>query len=116
MTSSSRANQLKTAFWVIVIAIAALLPRIWDLGDFPFGVWYDEANGANYAIRIINTPSYRPIYLDLVNFPSHYFYLMAGLFEIFGATTFAMRMPSVIFGVLTCVFGFLLFKHWFGSE
>jgi len=114
MTLSSRASQLKTTFWVIVIAIAALLPRIWDLGDFPFGVWYDEANAGNYAMRIINTPTYRPIYLDLVNFPSHYFYLMAGLFEVFGATIFAMRMTSVIFGVLTCVFGFLLFKHWFG--
>lgn len=114
LTSADRTSQLKTAAWIGVIAIAALLPRIWDLGDFPFGVWYDEADHANYAVRVVNDPLYRPIYMDSVNIPGHYVYLMAGLFEIFGENTFAMRMTSVVFGVLTCVFGFLLFKHWFG--
>ncbi|MEZ4611529.1 MAG: hypothetical protein R2838_15055 [Caldilineaceae bacterium] len=44
------------------------------LRSLPFGTWYDEANHALQAMRILSSADYRPIFDGTTNGPAHYTY------------------------------------------
>ncbi len=93
----------------------AIFGRVWQLDQFPFGTWYDEADNGNYAMRMLNDPSYRPVYVESTNLPAHFVYLIALAFKLFGVSTTSMRLVTVAFGVVTVLFAYLLFRRWFGE-
>jgi sugar lactone lactonase YvrE len=97
-----------------VIFGVALFVRLWELGEFPFGTWYDEASNGLAAIRILEDPSYRPVYVSSAQTPAHFHYLLALSFLVFGPSTAAIRLVPAAFGVLAVVFAYLLFTRWFG--
>lgn len=99
---------------VILITLLALLPRLYQIGQFPEGVWYDEGVNGLLGQQILDQPGYLPIYIDATQLPAHFDYLVAAALKIFGYGIAAERLPSTFFGVTSVVFTFLLFRRWFG--
>ncbi|MCA1553320.1 MAG: glycosyltransferase family 39 protein, partial [Chloroflexi bacterium] len=93
----------------------ALFARLWQIDSFPFGTWYDEADNGNYAVRMLNDPTFRPVYVESTNLPAHFLYLTAFSFKLFGVSTISMRFVTAAFGIATVVFAYLLFRRWFGE-
>jgi sugar lactone lactonase YvrE len=96
------------------VLLVALFMRAYLLDQFPFGVWFDEANNGDFARRILTEPAFRPIYADPLQLPAHFSYITAFLFQLFGVNLVSLRLSGVIFGMLTVLFAYLLFSRWFG--
>jgi len=116
--STSPAHPLtrSPAHWKTIAALAAILllaavVRLLWLDSLPFGVWYDEAEHGLQAQRILNDPTYRPVFEGAITGPAHYLYLVALAFQWFGVNVGSIRMASALFGVLAVAAGYLL-----GSE
>ena len=88
------------AVLLLVILLGALILRVWHLSAVPLGVGYDEADSALDAMALFHLP-FQP--LGPGNWghnPSLYFYAMALIFKIGGASIGTARFTSVAFGVL----------------
>ncbi len=85
---------------VAILALATFL-RLYQLGELPFGIWYDEAEYALEALRILDDPSHRPIFVGAINGPAHYLYLVAAAFQLFGPGVDAVRGVNVLLGIAT---------------
>jgi len=91
--------------WAILAAIVALgiFMRLYRFDEFPIGTWYDEADNGIHALRMLNDPTWRPVYVESTNLPAHYLYLVTLSFRIFGVETIPIRYVSVLFGALTAL-------------
>ena len=87
---------------VVVLDLAVGL-RIYHLAMLPEGVWFDEADSAHNAEFLLRLPfqAYAPA--NVGHNPSLYFYLMAALLHVGGKTVAAVRLTSVIFGLVAVV-------------
>ncbi len=99
-----------------VILGVAIFVRLWELGEFPFGTWFDEAGNGLAAVHILEDPSYRPVYVSSAQTPAHFHYLLALSFLVFGPSTAAIRLVPAAFGILAVLFAYLLFSRWFGTR
>lgn len=99
---------------VAVLALAAFA-RVWELGEFPFGDWYDEASNGLAAAQILKDASFRPVFIDATLMPSHFNYLIAFSFSLFGVNPTALRLVTATFGFAAVLFAYLLFRRWFGG-
>jgi 4-amino-4-deoxy-L-arabinose transferase-like glycosyltransferase len=99
---------------VAVIVLAAIF-RFYRIEAAPPGLQHDEVFKGNFAIRILNGE--RPIFFDLNqgNEPL-YMYLVAFSFLIFGRTLFAIRIVSILCGLVHLVFSYLLARQLFGQR
>jgi 4-amino-4-deoxy-L-arabinose transferase-like glycosyltransferase len=84
------------------------------LDSLPFGTWYDEAEIGLQALRIMQNPDHRPIFVGSVAAPSHYVYLTVAAFEYFGVSTHSIRLVSVMMGLATVLAGYLAGYELFG--
>lgn len=107
----------------ILIFIVFLATRLYHLDMVPQGVHIDEAAVAYNAINIANYGVDRylnPFPLYFLNFDggqsAMYTYLGAILVKIFGYSLFLIRIPAVLFGLLTLIFGTLLAKELGGKR
>ncbi len=91
--------------------LLALVLRVYQLDVLPFGVWYDEAGHGLQALRILSDPRYRPLFEGAIQGPTHYVYLVAASFQLFGVSAASIRLASVLFGVLAVPAAF-----WVGRE
>ena len=98
----------------IAILCVGLFLRLYDLPDFPFGTWYDEADFALQAQRILQEPTYRPLFIDSIHGPAHYIYLASSLFLVLPDVTFAIRLASVLLGTLSIPAAFMAGNQLFG--
>ncbi len=98
----------------ISILCAGLFLRLYDLPAFPFGTWYDEADFALQAQRILQEPAYRPLFIDSIHGPAHYIYLVASLFWVLPDVTFVIRFASVLLGTLSISAAFVAGNQLFG--
>lgn len=96
-----------------VVAIA-LFMRLHQLEQFPQTVFFDEADNAAQALKLIRNANVQPVYIESTNLPAHFLYVMAWMFQQYGGDAVAMRYTTVFFGVATVVLAFLLFNRWFG--
>lgn len=101
---------------VLVIMALALFARLWQIDQFPFGTWSDEASNSLEAAHILQDAQYRPVYVDSTQMPAHFDYLVALSFSLFGVSTTAIRYITTAFGVLSVLFAYLLFRRWFGER
>lgn len=109
----SRALVIWQWFPFLVVLALAVFARLWQIDQFPFGTWYDEADNGNYAVQMLQDPTYRPVYAETTNLPAHFIYLIALSFKLFGVSTISMRFVTAAFGIVTVVFAYLLFRRWF---
>jgi DNA-binding beta-propeller fold protein YncE len=92
----------------------ALMPRIWQVADLPFGIWYDEAQGALEIRRVVAQGTYAPILNTYGRDTSGFFYLIPLVSLALGDGIFAARATSAIVGALTVSLTYLLGRELFG--
>jgi streptogramin lyase len=92
----------------------ALAPRLWQVADLPYGVWYDEAQGALEVRRVVDQGTYTPILNTYGRDTSGFFYLVAGLSLLFDDKVLATRGAAAILGALTAPATYFLGRELFG--
>ncbi|MDY7041020.1 MAG: PA14 domain-containing protein [Chloroflexota bacterium] len=96
---------------LLLILLLASFFRLYLFDSVPFGTWYDEADGGLYALRMLQNPQYRPVFVPPMNRPAFLVYLFALAMRLFGASTLALRAVPVAFGL-----GGVLAAYLFGRE
>lgn len=112
-------NKRILIFLILIVAIASLL-RLWQLGKVPLSPDWDEVALGYNAYSIMQTGrdeygKFLPIVLRSFDDykPALYVYFTIPSIAIFGLNIFAVRLPSVIFGILAILGTFFLVKDLF---
>ena len=109
-------------FLIVTIFIAAvflgIITRFYKLGEAPAGLYIDEAGQGYNAYSILKTgrdefgKSFPIVFRSFIDFKTPvYIYLVVPFIPIFDLTSFTVRLPSLIFSVLTLPILFLLLKR-----
>jgi DNA-binding beta-propeller fold protein YncE/4-amino-4-deoxy-L-arabinose transferase-like glycosyltransferase len=92
----------------------ALAPRLWQLADLPYGIWFDEAQGALEVRRVTDQGTYTPILNTYGKDTSGFFYLMPALSVVLSDKDLAARSAAALVGALTAPATYLLGRELFG--
>jgi 4-amino-4-deoxy-L-arabinose transferase-like glycosyltransferase len=115
----------KKIIWLIfgVIIIIAVVLRLWQLGNTPPSPDWDEVAIGYDAYSLIHTGKDEfgkafPVVLRSFDDykPAMYAYLTIPSIIIFGLNTFAVRLPSAIFGIISVIAVFYLLREIFGNS
>lgn len=105
----------------LILLLAAFL-RLWQLGNIPPSPDWDETALGYNAYSIIQTGrdeygKFLPVVLRSFDDykPALYAYLTIPSVQIFGLNTFAVRLPSAIFGILSILAVFYFIQEIFGK-
>lgn len=108
---------------LIVILIIATGLRLYKIDSIPSGLTWDEASLGYNAYSILKTGrdeygSLLPLtFKSFGDFkPALYSYLAIPFVATIGLNEIAVRLPSVLSGVLLVLFGYLLIKKLFGKD
>lgn len=93
------------------VVVVALLMRLYNFSDLPFGIWFDEAEAGLQARRMLQQSSYRPVLYAPINITGHLLVLYALALHWLGDAITSMRLVSVAFGL-----GGVLAAYLFGRE
>ena len=85
---------------LLILVVGGFL-RYYHLGTLPQGVWYDEADNGLRAQRILEQPGFYPLFDDFTNMATHYHYLLAFSFKLFGVHILSIRLVTATMGLLT---------------
>lgn len=114
---------LKTKYILIAILVLATSLRFWQLGSVPISPDWDEASLAYNSYSLVTTANdeygdFLPVVLKSFGDykPALYAYISAPFVLVFGISTFAIRFPSMVLGVLSVFLTFLLIKELFKNE
>ncbi len=109
----------KNQFLVLIIVIAALV-RFIAIGDNPPSLNWDEVSHGYNAYSILKTgkdewgKSFPTIFRAYGDYKLPvYIYLTAITESLFGLNAFAVRLPSVLAGIATVIFTYLLVSELF---
>ncbi len=110
------------AVWIVLLGLF-LFTRLYNICDLPKGIHFDEA-GMAYDAWCLSQYGYDryfntwPLYLK--NFgggqSALYAFLCAGLFKVFGYHLFWVRLPGILFSLITVVFGTLSVRHIYPNK
>src|SRR3990167_5454466 len=113
---------MRKALFIAILLLCVIL-RFYKITQVPISLNWDEASNAYNAYSILKTAKDEyGNFLPLVNRsfddykPPAYMYLTIPSVWIFGLSESAARLPSAVFGVLTCVVVFFLVKKLTGSD
>ena len=97
-----------------VILVAVFL-RLYGLDTIPSGLLWDESWNGLDTVAVLNGE--RPVFFT-ENFGREpiFIYLQAISVALLGQTTLALRAVSAIFGILTVLAGFILFRQMFSTR
>ena len=98
----------------LVLFVVALAPRLWQVADVPYGIWYDEAQGALEVRRIVHQGTYTPILDTYGRDASGVFFLITGLSFFLGDGILAARSAAAVVGALAIPATYLLGRELFG--
>lgn len=118
-------NVLKDKYNIafLIILLIAILSRVLFLEQFPEGIEQDEAGMMydSYCMAEYGTDRYlneNPVYL--INFWGGQSVMYAAItsffIRIFGLSVFVVRLPAVIFSILTIILAYLLAKKYIGKK
>jgi len=117
---AAEANPLSrrtVAFALSAITLLALALRLSGLDSLPLGMWRDEARHGLLALRILNDPSYRPVYVpNVADIPALLFYLAAVPIQLFGAHPWTIRLIPALAGALTPLALYFAARPLFGTR
>lgn len=98
----------------LLLAIASFL-IFYRFPTIPINVSYDEAAFANLAMSLAKGGFH--IYSPLATgHTTPYFYTILASFKLFGLSVWALRLPAAIFGVLTVIPAYNIFRLVFSQE
>jgi 4-amino-4-deoxy-L-arabinose transferase-like glycosyltransferase len=91
------------AIGLMVVVLVALGMRLFRIDELPFGLWRDEARHGLFALRMVDNPDYRPIYIasERVNMPALGLYPFALALHLGGIHIHTMRLVTAVAGALT---------------
>jgi hypothetical protein len=95
---------------IVLVLLVAGFFRLWQISSLPPGLFGDEATDGLDALDVLAGRG-------AIFFPANYgreglhIWLVAGMFRLLGVTPLAVRLPSVIAGLLT-----VLATYWLGVE
>jgi hypothetical protein len=106
--------------WWLLLAVAigvGIAFRLHLIGSLPYGIWFDEAQNGIVARRILEDPSYRPIFVaDKTQLPALFFYVFALALKLFGDGILALRLVATAAGILTLLVSYLLARELFDQR
>jgi hypothetical protein len=86
---------------VFALCLLGLLPRVWQLGTVPEGIWFDEGLRGIEALQLAADPNYRPVFVsEILQEPTAFWYLMVPFLQVLGRDPLALRLPSAIAGAI----------------
>lgn len=101
---------------MLLLALAtAVLLRFWLLGQWPPGLYRDEAFNGLDALRVLEGQHALFFAANNGREPA-YIYLTAAAVGLFGQTAFAVRFAAAVVGALTTLPVYLLGRTWFGGR
>jgi len=98
--SDTSARCLEIALVVLGLLLAAFL-RVYRIHELPPGIFIDETNAAIDALKILDGERVSPFATGWAETPTLYVYYMAGLFRLMGVSFFALKLVSILPGLLT---------------
>lgn len=101
-------------FLLLLILFFAFSVRLWQNDVMPPGLWHDEARVGNVARRVLQDPTYRPIFEAYIERPLQDTFTAALAFVLFGDTIATLRLVPALFGVGNVWLAYLLFSRWLG--
>ena len=96
-------------FVVVITGIAAVL-RLWDLGVIPQGIHGDEAQVGMDARRVLAHGWIGPYTPAALGQPSGHAYLTAPAIELFGSTSWSVRLPLALVAIAAIPLIYVLFR------
>jgi 4-amino-4-deoxy-L-arabinose transferase-like glycosyltransferase len=106
--------------WWLLLAVAigvGIAFRLHLIGSLPYGIWFDEAQNGIVARRILEDPSFRPVFVgEATQLPALFFYVFALALKLFGNGILALRLVATGAGILTLLFTYLLAKELFDQR
>ncbi|MDO8270048.1 MAG: glycosyltransferase family 39 protein [Candidatus Levybacteria bacterium] len=100
------------------ILLLAVFLRIWNLGNIPISLNWDEVAIGYNAYSILKTGMDEhgvrfPIVLESFGDfkPALYSYLLVPVLMVFDLGSFAVRLPSAVFGIIGVIFSYFLTKE-----
>ncbi len=96
-----------SVFLVLLLSCAALILRVYDLSGE--SLWLDELDTLRHMDRF-------PSIFEVENKPFFYYFCVFFWTKLFGTSDFALRFPSVIFGVGSVPMIFIVGRLLFGNK
>ncbi|MDQ2785382.1 MAG: glycosyltransferase family 39 protein, partial [Chloroflexota bacterium] len=110
----------RLAAWQVaaLVGIAALVValRLTLLTEMPASLFRDEGRHALRAIRILDDPTYRPVYEPEIALPALFLYPLALAFKLFGISLLTLRLFMATMGVVDVLLFFALGRRLFGTR
>jgi len=120
MPPKGRPHSSALAAWQIAalvgIAALAVALRLTLLTEMPASLFRDEGRHALKAIRILDDPTYRPVYEPEIALPALFLYPMALAFKLFGISLLTLRLFMATMGAVDVLLFFFLSRRLFGPR
>ena len=101
------------ALGAIVLFGAAV--RLYNLDEFPPGLWFDEADNILQAQHILNEPSTVGAFSAFTNLPTAFLVPIALVVKLAGVSITSARLVAAAFGLAGIVAMFLMMRHMGGT-
>lgn len=98
---------------VVGLTVLAAGFRFYDIGQYPAGLFPDEAANGEDALSILDG-DIRPFYERGNGREALYYYLQAGLIRLFGVGVWQLHVASAIVGTLTVLATYFAVRPFFG--
>ena len=103
-SSLGEENPISRWEWLAILAATLLgaIPRFYQLGEIPFGLWMDEGLMGQGILQILGDGP-RPIIFHNNGLPEEglSYYITSLSVALFGQNTWAMRLPNALLGTLS---------------
>ncbi len=87
-----------TAAFLLVFFLALIL-RLWQFDQLPFGIWYDEAEAGLQARRWLSEAKFKPAFYDPINVSGQFLLLYSAALRFVTDSVHSLRLVSVLFGL-----------------
>jgi hypothetical protein len=95
----------------LALALGAAF-RLHHITTTPYGVWFDEAQNALEAQRILSEPGYRPVFVaGWSQMPALAFYYYVPFLKLLGTDVLSLRLATTLVGLAA-----ILAAWWLGRE
>jgi len=97
-----------------VLFAVALIPRLWDNANLPYGVWFDEAQAGLEARRFLRESRFTPITDTYGRDASGFYYLLALALTVIPDPVVAARGLAAVLGAANAPLVYFLGRELFG--
>ncbi|MCL4364296.1 glycosyltransferase family 39 protein [Patescibacteria group bacterium] len=105
----------KSAVYLILLTILSAIFIFYKFTLIPKFLTFDEVEFTKLALSLDNKP-YLPYSTLATGHATLYFYIILTSLKVFGVNTFALRLPSAVFGILSVIVFFLITKLSFKEK